>query len=90
DAAAVSARFDRLLATITARLAATGRSGPVLVFSHGHAIRCLAARWLGDPVAWGRQFWLGTGAVCSLGYEHGYPVVLHWNVSTALGSGAAR
>ena len=90
DATAVSARFDRLLGTITDRLQAAGRSGPVLVFSHGHAIRCLAARWLGDPVTWGRHFWLGTGAVCSLGYEHGYPVVLHWNVSTALGSGAGR
>ena len=90
DAAAVSARLDRLLNTITARLEATGRSGPVLVFSHGHAIRCLAARWLGDPVTSGRHFWLGTGAVCSLGYEHGHPVVLHWNISTALGGGAAR
>lgn len=90
DAAAVSARFDRLLATITARLTAADRSGPVLVFSHGHAIRCLAARWLGDPVTWGRHFWLGTGAVCTLGYEHGYPVVLRWNVSTSLGNGMAR
>ena len=87
DAAAVSTRFDRLLGTVTDRLAATGRSGPVLVFSHGHAIRCLAARWLGDPVTSGRQFWLGTGAVCSLGYEHGRPVVLRWNVDTSL-SGA--
>ena len=90
DAAAASARFDRLLNTVTDRLQAAGRSGPVVVFSHGHAIRCLAARWLGDPVTWGRHFWLGTGAVCSLGYEHGYPVVLHWNVSTALGGGAGR
>ena len=40
----------------------------------------------------GRQFWLGTGAVCSLGYEHGHPVVLHWNLGSALSSigGAAR
>jgi broad specificity phosphatase PhoE len=80
DAAAVTVRFDRLLTAVTARLAETGRSGPVLVFSHGHAIRCLAARWLGEPVASGRRFWLGTGAVCSLGYEHGHPVVLHWNL----------
>ena len=63
DAAAVTSRFDRLLATIASRLAAGGRAGPVLVFSHGHAIRCLAARWLGVPVTSGRHFWLGTGAV---------------------------
>jgi probable phosphoglycerate mutase len=92
DAAAVSARFDRLLNSITDRLAASGRSGPVLVFSHGHAIRCLAARWLGEPVTSGRRFWLGTGAVCSLGYEHERPVVLRWNIDSALGSrgGAGR
>lgn len=84
DAAAVSARFDRLLAAITDRLATSGRTGPVLLFSHGHAIRCLAARWLGDPVTSGQRFWLGTGAVCSLGYEHGHPVVLHWNVDSSL------
>lgn len=90
DAAAVTARFDRLLATITDRLAGEGRTGPVLVFSHGHAIRCLAARWLGEPVTSGRRYWLGTGAVCSLGYEHGHPVVLHWNVDSSLSPAADR
>jgi probable phosphoglycerate mutase len=90
DAAAVSARFDRLLDTIRVRLAATGRPGPALVFSHGHAIRCLAARWLGDPVSCGSRFWLGTGAVSSLGYEHGNPVVLRWNLSAVLDADAAR
>ena len=89
DAAAVSARFDRLLGTITDRLQSSGRTGPVLVFSHGHAIRCLAARWLGHPVTAGRQFWLGTGAVCSLGYEHERPVVLRWNIDSTLNPAAA-
>jgi broad specificity phosphatase PhoE len=84
DAAAVTVRFDRLLGTVTDRLSASGRTGPVLVFSHGHAIRCLAARWLGEPVTAGRRFWLGTGAVCSLGYEHGHPAVLHWNLDSEL------
>lgn len=90
DAAAVSARFDRLLGAITDRLHSAGRPGPALVFSHGHAIRCLAARWLGDPITSGRQFWLGTGAVCSLGYEHGQPVVLRWNLGSAPSNGASR
>jgi probable phosphoglycerate mutase len=89
DAAAVTVRFDRLLGSITSRLASAGRSGPVLVFSHGHAIRCLAARWLGEPVTAGRRLWLSTGAVCSLGYEHGQPAVLHWNLDSEL-AGAAR
>jgi broad specificity phosphatase PhoE len=88
DAAAVTARLDRLLATVADRLARHEESGPVLLFSHGHAIRCLAARWLGEPVTAGRRLWLSTGAVCSLGYEHGQPAVLHWNVDSSLaGSG---
>ena len=86
DAAAVTARFDRLMSMIADRYEAEQLSGPVLIFSHGHAIRCMAARWLGDPVNCGRRFWLGTGAVSSLGYEHGCPVVLHWNVDNAIGT----
>jgi probable phosphoglycerate mutase len=62
----------------------------VLVFSHGHAIRCLAARWLGLPVTSGRQFWLGTGAVCSLGYEHERPVVLRWNIDSTISATGGR
>ncbi len=89
DATAVTVRFDRLLSGIADRLAAADRPGPVLLFSHGHAIRCLAARWLGEPVTAGRRFWLSTGAVCSLGYEHGQPAVLHWNLDSEL-AGAVR
>ena len=89
DAAAVTARFDRLLSRIAGRFEAGRLSGPVLVFSHGHAIRCLAARWLGDPVTAGRQFWLGTGAVCSLGFEHRCPAMLQWNIGGAVNGSAA-
>lgn len=52
----------------------------MLVFSHGHFSRCLAARWLGEPVTHGRYLRLGTGAVNSLGFEHAGPVLVHWNV----------
>jgi len=72
----VTARFDKLLALISEHQPA----GPVLVFSHGHASRCLAARWLGEPVAAGGHYWLDTGAASSLGYEHGRAVILRWNL----------
>jgi probable phosphoglycerate mutase len=72
-AASVSARMDRVLATVRAH------GGRVLAFSHGHASRALAARWLAQPVQDGRFFKLGTATVSVLGYEHGGPVVDRWN-----------
>jgi broad specificity phosphatase PhoE len=80
DAAAVIVRLDRLLERVERHRAA----GPVLIFSHGHASRCIAARWLGRPVADGQQYSLGTGAVSSLGYEHEQPVILRWNLDKSV------
>lgn len=94
DAAAVTARMDRLLATaaIAAETAVgdggTAPVGPVVVFSHGHAGRCMVARWLGEPVTSGRHFKLGTGAVSSLGFEHDDPVILHWNLDSTTAGGS--
>jgi broad specificity phosphatase PhoE len=70
----VSARIDRLLH----RAVAVG--GPVLVFSHGHASRCLAARWLTEPVGSGQHYRLDTGGLGTLGYEHRRPIILQWNL----------
>ena len=51
----------------------------MLVFSHGHASRALAARWLGLPVEDGRHFLLGTATISVLGYERESPAVARWN-----------
>jgi probable phosphoglycerate mutase len=95
DAAAVTARFDRLLRQVAEAGNVDGNGEgashrePVVVFSHGHAIRCIAARWLCEPVTAGRQFALGTGAVCCLDFEHDSPVVQRWNLDAAIeGPGA--
>jgi broad specificity phosphatase PhoE len=69
----VSDRLDR----VVARCRAT--DGKVLVFGHGHALRALAARWLGLPVTDGRLLRLDTATVSVLGWERDHPVVLHWN-----------
>lgn len=56
--------------------------GTVAVFSHGHFLRALAARWIGLPIIHGRNFMLGTGSVSTLGYEHPsrtIPVIFTWN-----------
>lgn len=47
---------------------------------HGHALRILAATWLGLPPGVGQQLVLGAGSVSVLGSEHGCPAVLSWNV----------
>jgi len=78
--AELTARADRLLAR-----RAAGQT--LLVFSHGHFSRCLAARWLGQPVDFGRFLRLDTATVSSLGYEHGNPVILRWNLDPALLAG---
>lgn len=46
---------------------------------HGHALRVLAACWLGLPPGAGQQLVLGAGSISLLGDEHGCPAVLAWN-----------
>ena len=51
----------------------------VCLVGHGHALRVLAACWLGLAPAVGQQLVLGAGSVSVLGFEHGCPAVLSWN-----------
>jgi len=74
-AADVAARADRVIAR------ARAASGNTLLFSSGHILRVLAARWLDVPPDGGRLLQLGTASVSMLGYEHGpdEPVIHLWN-----------
>ena len=69
----VGTRLDRVIARVRST------DGQVLIFGHGHALRALAARWLGLSATEGRLLRLDTATVSLLGFEREQPVVLRWN-----------
>jgi broad specificity phosphatase PhoE len=62
--------------------------GNVLIFSSGHILRVLSARWLGLEPAGGKYFLLSTASLSALGYEHNLsqPIIQLWNDTNHVGS----
>lgn len=73
--AQVGARADRALNRVRVV------KGDVLIFSSGHFLRVLAARFLGLDPAGGKYFTLSTASLSILGFENNLsqPVVRLWN-----------
>ena len=76
----VSARADRVVSRIRSI------DGNVLLFSSGHFLRVLVARWLNLNTRGGELFVLGTASVSILGYEHNLdePAIRLWNDTSHL------
>jgi probable phosphoglycerate mutase len=77
----VGARADRVVSRVRAFKA------DVLIFSSGHFLRVLAARWLGlEPFA-GKFFMLDTASLSALSYEHDLssPAIRFWNDTRCAG-----
>jgi probable phosphoglycerate mutase len=71
----IGARADRVIRRVRAV------DGNTLLFSSGHFLRVLAARWLGLEPGAGKYLFLGTASLSALGYEHDHsdPVIRLWN-----------
>jgi probable phosphoglycerate mutase len=71
----VGERTDRVIDKVRAV------QGNVLLFSSGHFLRLLAARWLTLAPEGGKYFLLSTASMSALGYEHDLsePVIRLWN-----------
>jgi probable phosphoglycerate mutase len=72
----IGERADRVVQRVR------GLAGDVLIFSSGHFIRVLTARWLGlAPGVGGRYFLLSPASLSALSYEHNLsrPVIRLWN-----------
>jgi probable phosphoglycerate mutase len=71
----VGRRADRVITR------AKASPGSVLIFSSGHLLRVLTARWVGLAPSAGQSFVLSTAALSILGYDHDRtePVIRLWN-----------
>jgi len=76
--AEAGARVDRVIARVRAT------EGDAIVFAHGHILRILGARWVGQPATFASSLGLDTAALCELGFQREHPVIWLWNDTTHL------
>lgn len=69
----VSARADEVVEW------ARSADRDVLVFAHGHILRSLGARWLGEPISFGARVRLDPTSLSVLGWAYGKPAIERWN-----------
>jgi len=74
-----AARVDRVIER------ALAADGDTIVFAHGHILRILGARWLGQPPEFAAALGLDTAALCELGFMREHRVLWLWNDTGHLG-----
>lgn len=76
----VGERCDRVIARMMPLVRGPGAlDGDVVLVAHGHVLRILGARWIGQPAREGGRLKLDTASVSKLGFEHDVPVISGWN-----------
>ncbi|QNP63449.1 histidine phosphatase family protein [Streptomyces genisteinicus] len=71
--AQVSARADEVVEW------ARSADRDVLVFAHGHILRAIGARWLGQDIVFGARIRLDPTSLSVLSWAYGEPAVERWN-----------
>ncbi|WP_369214757.1 histidine phosphatase family protein [Streptomyces flavofungini] len=71
--AQVSARADEVVEW------ARSADRDVLVFAHGHILRVIGARWLGEDIAFASRIRLNPTSLSVLGWAYGEPAIESWN-----------
>ncbi|CAM5534835.1 histidine phosphatase family protein [Streptomyces abikoensis] len=77
--AEISARADEVVEW------ARSADRDVLVFAHGHILRTIAARWMGEDVFFGSRIRLEPTSLSVLGWAYGAPALERWNDTGHLG-----
>ncbi len=72
----VTTRVDRLISD------AVTADGDVLMFAHGHILRSVGARWVGQGVWFGARLYLSPATLSVLGHEHETRVIERWDART--------
>ena len=71
--AGVAARADEVVAW------ARSADRDVLVFAHGHILRAIGARWLGEDVSFASRIRLAPTSLSVLAWAYGAPAIDIWN-----------
>lgn len=74
----VAERVERVLHRLRSEERLGGST--VVLFSHGHVLRVLAAVWVSFGATAGRSLPLETGSVGVLGWTRTHPALVRWNV----------